>query len=228
MGMTALHEAVGCNSLAMVDVILGRGANPGLTNQKGWTPLHMAAHLGHIPIIEALARQGCSIRDPAALPEEAIAAAMAESNDADKGSKDASAPPMPFVRMAMQPLHLGILGGHVEAVQRMIDMDADPTARGANDCTPLMLAVKQAHDNIISMLLSHSAVREGLDLKDNHGWTAVHYAADNKDPRSTRRLLTAGGDPSIRSNQGITAIDVAKSTHYGLFDLGATGAEQRA
>lgn len=212
-GMTALHEAVGCNSLAMVDVILARGANPGLTNQKGWTPLHMAAHLGHIPIIEALVSHGCSVRDPAASPEEALAAAMAENANADA---------LPSVRTAMQPLHLGILGGHVEAVKRMIAMDADPTARGVNNATPLMLAVKHADDNLVSILLSYPAVREGLDSKDDHGWTAVHYAADNKDPRSTRRLLTAGGDPSIRSNQGMTAIDVAKSTHFGLFDLGAT------
>eukprot|EP00746_Dinoflagellata_sp_MGD_P010061 gnl/MRDRNA2_/MRDRNA2_120648_c0_seq1.p1 gnl/MRDRNA2_/MRDRNA2_120648_c0~~gnl/MRDRNA2_/MRDRNA2_120648_c0_seq1.p1 ORF type:complete len:525 (+),score=116.50 gnl/MRDRNA2_/MRDRNA2_120648_c0_seq1:69-1577(+) len=220
-GMTALHEAVGCNSLAMVDVILARGANPGLTNQKGWTPLHMAAQLGHIPIIDALVSHGCSIRDPAAPPEEAVAAAMAEGADG-KGWKDPAEPVLPAVRTAMQPLHLGILGGHVQAVKRMIDMDADPTARGANEVTPLMLAVRQAHDDLVSILLNYTEVREGLDSKDDHGWTAVHYAADNKDPRSTRRLLTAGGDPSIRNNQGITAIDVAKSTHFGVFDLGST------
>lgn len=214
-GMTALHDAVGCNSWAMVDVILARGANPKLTNQKGWTPLHMAAHVGNIPIIEKLVSHGCSIRNPEGLPEEAVAAAVAES-------KDAPEPGLPLVRTAMQPLHLGILGRHVEAVKRMIEMDADPTAIGNNQVTPLMLAVKLANDDLVAMLLQHSSVREGLDSKDDRGWTAVHYAADNKDPRSTRRLLSAGGDPSIRNNQGITAIDVAKSTHFGVYDLGST------
>jgi len=199
----------------MVDVILARGANPKLTNQKGWTPLHMAAHVGNIPIIEKLVSHGCSIRNPEGLPEEAVAAAVADS-------KDAPEPGLPLVRTAMQPLHLGILGRHVEAVKRMIEMDADPTAIGNNQVTPLMLAVKQANDDLVAMLLQHSSVREGLDSKDDRGWTAIHYAADNKDPRSTRRLLSAGGDPSIRNNHGITAIDVAKSTHFGVYDQGAT------
>ncbi len=53
-GVTALHIAVGNNSLSMVNFLLGEGANPGISDTNGKNSFHLAAEKGHAAIVTAM------------------------------------------------------------------------------------------------------------------------------------------------------------------------------
>ena len=53
-GVTALHIAVGNNSLSMVNFLLGEGANPGIHDTNGKNSFHLAAEKGHAAIVTAM------------------------------------------------------------------------------------------------------------------------------------------------------------------------------
>ncbi|NCG19627.1 MAG: hypothetical protein GWP91_11525 [Rhodobacterales bacterium] len=60
-GCTPLQLAVVCGSEAATRVLLKAGADPGLIDEAGWTPLHHAAHEGKRVIAKALIIAGAPV-----------------------------------------------------------------------------------------------------------------------------------------------------------------------
>ena len=56
-GNTLLHSAVASGDLGEVRRLLAAGANPGIANREGQTPLRVAAILGHDEIYGVLSRE---------------------------------------------------------------------------------------------------------------------------------------------------------------------------
>lgn len=51
-GLTALHQAVLDNNLAVIKILIGHGADLNLQDEDSWTPLHAACANGHYEIAE--------------------------------------------------------------------------------------------------------------------------------------------------------------------------------
>lgn len=58
-----------------------------------------------------------------------------------------------------------------------------------------------------------SLLEQGVDIntRNSDGWTLLHIASDQGKPAFVRLLLNRGADPSIKTNYGKTAFDVAGS-----------------
>jgi uncharacterized protein len=105
-----------------------------------------------------------------------------------------------------------------------LDIMALLIKRGANintpdfdGLTPLMYAAANemyvAAYKPLELLLQHGAK---VDLSSNSGTTALMFAAEAGTMRSVYRLLKAGANPDLRTDDGQTAYDIAMSRHYSL------------
>ena len=75
------------------------------------------------------------------------------------------------------PLHSACEKGNIEAVKCLVDLDANINAQGWGD-TPLHIAARYRHDDIVSYLLDEGAV---FTLKTSTGYTPLHEAAISGD-----------------------------------------------
>ena len=60
-GKTALYLAVLRNHLNVVKVLVEHGANVGIKEENGWSPLHVASAKGYYSIMKYLLQKGGSI-----------------------------------------------------------------------------------------------------------------------------------------------------------------------
>jgi ankyrin repeat protein len=56
-------------------------------------------------------------------------------------------------------------------------------------------------------LLKHGAP---VNARQQHGWTPLHAAAQNGNLEIIEILLQNGADPSIKNEEGVTALDLAR------------------
>lgn len=62
---------------------------------------------------------------------------------------------------------------HLDVLRSLIENGADINASTADNCTPLMIAIEKGNINVATFLIEHGA---NVDLKDDRGDTALHYA----------------------------------------------------
>jgi uncharacterized protein len=117
-------------------------------------------------------------------------------------------------------------------VERLLELGADVNHANAGGFTPLMytatsLRGHQLHgtpeerNEIALILIEHGAdvnraMGDGRTIGD--GQTALHFAAQSRNPGLVRLLLSAGAKADVKSNQGFTPLDVAKFPDYAPND----------
>ncbi len=69
--------------------------------------------------------------------------------------------------------------------------------------TPLMIAAKEGHAEMVELLLSF---RANTNAVSHNGHTALMLASYHRYPKVVKILLDAGADPNIKSNAGHTAL----------------------
>jgi ankyrin repeat protein len=111
-------------------------------------------------------------------------------------------------------LLLAALGGHLEAVRRLVSAGAPLDQPG---WTPLIYASFQGHADVIQFLADQGA---DVDAQADNGMTALMIAARNGHKEVASVLLAAGADPDIVDQQDQSALDIAqKSGNTQIVDL---------
>ncbi|MFC0397060.1 ankyrin repeat domain-containing protein [Paraburkholderia rhizosphaerae] len=99
---------------------------------------------------------------------------------------------------------LAALNGDVQLVNLLISKDAEVNRKG---WTPLHYAATNGHDDVIKILLDHSAY---IDAGSPNGTTPLMMAARGGHLSTVKLLLDSGADLNVKNQLGLTALDFAK------------------
>jgi uncharacterized protein len=115
------------------------------------------------------------------------------------------------------PLHLAAFFGHPTTAAMLLEKGADLMAISRNGEANLPINAAAAgrrvdrHVEIVRLLIERGCPVDGRG--SDRGHTALHEAAYNGDIELVRFLLDRGADPSLRTGDGQTALDVARDQH---------------
>ncbi len=201
-GETVLMLTAYTGNPAAVKLLLERGADPNAQQFRGQTALMWAAAEGHADVVKLLLERGA---DPAL-------------------ASTASTRPERRPAGGMAALLFAARQGKLEAARALLEGGADVNQAGADNTSPLLIAVVNGHYELASLLLERGA---NPSLADANGRSPLYAAIDLRNvqwsqapapelPQATHlamitKLLDAGADPNVK----ITG----KVGHRGSFDM---------
>ncbi len=217
-GMTVVHFSVGYQAADILDLLIARGADVNIADDRGITPLHIAAQKNNRDITLALLRAGARINakdqsgrsaaDHAIRHDQLRQARLLIENGAEADI---------FISSAI---------GDKARVEDFLRRDpSSANRRGRFGQAPLHIAVYHDHGNLAELLISRGA---DVNVRDNDGETSLHLAAWNGHRAMASRLLQAGADVNAENAYGLPPLAWARERDYDslsdiLIDNGASG-----
>lgn len=203
---TALCDASFAGHLAIIQLLIDRGADIHLTDELSRTPLMQAALGGQPEAVTLLLERGADVRPVDEDHETALfKAARAGSAACIRKLLEAGGNPTLGARTGETPLSMvagPFLANHPEAAYELI-------AAGAS-LEPYEVSAEHGPPTTNGYALNH---------RDKQGWTILMFAATHGNAGVARRLLAHGVDRGMRNADGMTAAQVARSA--GHADLAA-------
>ena len=221
-GVTPLSVACVSGNAAIIERLLGAGADPNTTLREGDTVLMTAARSAHVAAVQVLLDRGADVHATTRKGQSALMWAAAENNASVvevlvEAGADIHA--VSTGERGFTPLLFAVRAGALDAVRVLLAAGADvnetfeggPSAR----MSALVLAVVNAHYDLAVVLLDHGADPDAA----GQGWTALHQVTwlrrpneGNNNPlplaRGTldsltfvERLLAHGADRNARMTQ---------------------------
>ena len=115
----------------------------------------------------------------------------------------------PQVIQAIWKNDLAALASLLEDPHRINELDPDGR-------TPLMAAAIDSNLKAVELLL---AAQAEVDLQDPAGWSALHFAAQEKSRAVCVALLDAGARHEVRNSRGATPLFVAVINYRGSGEI---------
>jgi ankyrin repeat protein len=216
-GAPILGESASRGNLEVVKLLVENGAAVDAVDFKGWTALQKASEKGHVSIVTYLLDHDADINHTnedgdtsILLASEASFAELVQlliTRGADLHCTDTD---------GWTPIHLSSY--HAETTRVLIENGADAN-RIANYYTPLFLAAKGNHIEVVKVLLSFNPDLEIQHDDDSYstGYTALTIATVNGYTDVVRLLLEAGANVNHRSKRNISTLQYA--VYYNREDI---------
>jgi ankyrin repeat protein len=197
------------NYMETLKLLLDAGANPEGDPNFVSSPLYGAINAAKVDAIQLLLQHGANPNRPG--DKGVLPLALALNRSGDKATipmlLDKGADPNARDSAGFTPLFRTT---DPEIGRWLVEHKADVNARLKDGRTPLMLANNAT--NYLTFLIEAGAK---IDLQDNDGNTALHYAVYNASVRDTAILLEHKANPNIQNNVGNTPLDIAKRGEGG-------------
>lgn len=209
-GDTSLRGAAYAGHLEVAKYLVSHGANINQNNDTGITPLHVASHNGHPDMVKYLIFHSV---DPHNQNAQRRAEAMINVVNRSDDNGDTS-------------LHFAVINNQIPVIKLLLRYGANPFHINNDGETPidynnileslhnyqnthpdvstLVSAIKSNDLILLSYLIGRS---KNLNIQDEMGRTALHYALLNNNISAYQNLLDAGADPRIRDHYGKTSWD---------------------
>ncbi|NXP47971.1 ANKR6 protein, partial [Heliornis fulica] len=191
--------------------LINKGAKVAVT-KHGRTPLHLAAHKGHLHVVQVLLKAGCDLDiqddgDQTALHRAAvvgnidvIATLIQEGCALDRQDKDGNT-----------ALHEACWHGFSQSAKVLVKAGANVLAKNKAGNTPLHLACQNSHSQSTRVLLLGGS---RADFKNNAGDTCLHVAARYNHLPIVRVLLSAFCSVHEKNQAGDTALHLAAALNH--------------
>ena len=197
----------GCSDAAAE--LLKQNANPNARNGKGWSAIHYAAAANASSMVKHIG-QAADVNCDLKTNEGSTALLLAVTCSARDSAKilvDAGADAKVKGPDKWSPLHFAVNQDDQDLIDLLCNGGADVNAICKGDKTPLMIAVMNCLVKSVRAVLGKSA---NPSLRDLHGWTAVHMAAEsNETVEILQLLIDNGATVDGLTNKGNTALALA-------------------
>jgi ankyrin repeat protein len=223
-GVTALWHAAHVEDIALVQLLLDRGADIKAENNNGTTALHIAAEKENRAVAQLLLDRGADVDAKRRSGETAlhIAAKYGSKTVAqlllDRGT-DFNAK----TRSRETALHAAAKYGSEIVAQLLLDRGADVDVKNESRETALHVAAEQGSETVVQQLLNKGA---DIEAKNYQEKTSLHIAVGKKNTAVVQLLLDRGADINAKNRLDSTALHQAAA--YGseiavqlLLDKGA-------
>lgn len=207
-----------------VAYLLERGANVNAMDDKGRTPLAMAAWEGRIANVRFLLEHGADVRVYQVCGDEMpplISAARLGYPEIVQLLLEHGADPNMQMKGSRKNALTEIAYDTAPAtIQMLLDWGADPNLAGWCGQTPLMQAARLGLTEVVQLLIDHGA---NVNAADDAGFTPLMYIAfdaaggeDKKTIHAARLLIEHGADLNARDKDGKTALAHAPRSSRNL------------
>ncbi|KAF4148882.1 Ankyrin repeat [Phytophthora infestans] len=188
----ALLEAVVRGRLRDVRRAVKNRADVTCKDEKGMTPIVLAAWRGDAEVVDFLAHH-----------KESEVASSSES--------------LGFDTYLNEALSFAVACGRAEVASVLLDYGADKDFQPENDATPLMYAAMCGHIGSAQLLLDWGA---DTHARTNKRATALHYAARNGRLQVSQLLLDAGAKVDAAGDKLMTPMmEAVREEHLAVVDL---------
>jgi ankyrin repeat protein len=211
-GNTALHRAVLNNNLVEVNTLLEQGADINLPNNKGETPFDLALNNPDHSLWMAMNAYGKKHSKVVSSNSNLNASAYNSNPNKITMSKLIGKKPP-----TQEEIIAKFVSGSESTMRDMLNKKeiVDVNVRSKNDGRTALMQQSLLLGTVGTMifLLDNGA---DVNLKDNSGDTALHYALDVCDPDKVKFLLGKKIDVNAKNTNGETALDIAKKNGFNV------------
>ena len=211
VGWPPMVRAADYGQLAVIEILLARGADPLKGTIGNRLPLHFAAEGGYLDIVRLLLKQPSVDANFQDYTGQTALFKAADNGHHEvvklllqQNSIDPNAPS----EHGFTPLLQTIFEGHQKVVKLLLDRaDVDPNkADTSYNQTPLWMA-STAGDKILAMFLQRKDIQ--INGQSRWGETALYQAIQRKRLSAAKMLLDAGANPNIPTDDQKTALSWA-------------------
>jgi len=153
-GAQALQESLRAaldGDLVTVQRLIERGTSPDTTDQDGNSLLMLSSRSGHVPVVSYLLSRKAAVNARSRYGDTALLAASLKGHT--EVARVLLAAGAELNPEGWSPLHYAAFEGRAEMIKFLLDKGADKNAIAPNEFTPLMLAVRNGHEDAARALL---------------------------------------------------------------------------
>ncbi|KAI5727109.1 hypothetical protein M8J76_014360 [Diaphorina citri] len=207
---TIVHSAVSTNAVDCVQLLLSLQINPNVLNNKGVSPLHIAADRGLISCLKAILDSGMADVDIKTKERRVTALHLAAENGY-----------VECLRILLEnhancnernhkeqiPLHLAAKCQSVECMEMLLRKGSQVNASDCDNRTPLHASLSK---NILSVHPLEILLKWGANVnaRDIFGYSPIHIAALSELSQCVDCLIMHGADISSKTPSGSSALSI--------------------
>ncbi|RDW66050.1 hypothetical protein BP6252_09685 [Coleophoma cylindrospora] len=200
------------DGLAVVKLLLEKGAEVDSKDNSGQTPMSWAAIKGYEAVVKLLLEKGAEVDSKDNNSQTSMSWAAINGNQAvvklllEKGAEVDSKD-----KNSQTPMSWAAMGGHEAVVKLLLEKGAEVDSKDKNGQTPMSWTARKGHGAVVKLLLEKGAE---VDSKDNSGQTPMSWAAIKGYEAVVKVLLEKGAEVDSKDTDGMTPMSWAATKGY--------------